>query len=138
MLLHLFNTVPWHIRQMMLSINSATQGLKFRPMSLMVKYIYLFKTIDLCLVHHSHAIYDLLLNCSVIRAGIPKLNLDDAFEQKNEIAKAVEEELEKVMYIIAQRCLLNCKLIPFIVKVMGNYSCYAVLFFLTGYVCLWL
>lgn len=33
----------------------------------------------------------------VIRASVPKLNLDDAFEQKNEIAKAVEDELEKVM-----------------------------------------
>lgn len=38
-----------------------------------------------------------VFNCSVIRASVPKLNLDDAFEQKNEIAKAVEEELEKVM-----------------------------------------
>jgi len=33
---------------------------------------------------------------AVIRAYVPKLNLDDTFEQKNEIAKAVEEELEKV------------------------------------------
>lgn len=33
----------------------------------------------------------------VIRASVPKLNLDDAFEQKNEIARAVEEELEKAM-----------------------------------------
>ena len=33
----------------------------------------------------------------MIRASVPKLNLDDAFEQKNEIAKAVEDELEKVM-----------------------------------------
>lgn len=33
----------------------------------------------------------------VIRAFVPKLNLDDTFEQKNEIAKAVEEELEKVI-----------------------------------------
>lgn len=33
---------------------------------------------------------------SVIRASVPKLDLDDAFEQKNEIAKAVEDELEKV------------------------------------------
>jgi len=33
---------------------------------------------------------------SVIRASVPKMNLDDAFEQKNEIAKAVEDELEKV------------------------------------------
>jgi hypothetical protein len=36
-----------------------------------------------------------LYNYLVIRASIPKLMLDDAFEQKNEIAKAVEEELEK-------------------------------------------
>uniref|UniRef100_K3Z6X9 Band 7 domain-containing protein n=3 Tax=Setaria TaxID=4554 RepID=K3Z6X9_SETIT len=33
----------------------------------------------------------------VIRASVPKLILDDAFEQKDEIAKAVEEELEKAM-----------------------------------------
>ncbi|GJW92296.1 hypersensitive-induced reaction 1 protein [Tanacetum coccineum] len=33
----------------------------------------------------------------VIRATVPKLNLDAAFEQKNEIAKAVEAELEKAM-----------------------------------------
>ncbi len=33
---------------------------------------------------------------AVIRASVPKMNLDDAFEQKNEIAKAVEDELEKV------------------------------------------
>ncbi|KAJ0977892.1 hypothetical protein J5N97_013366 [Dioscorea zingiberensis] len=33
----------------------------------------------------------------VIRATVPKLNLDDDFEQKNEIAKAVEDELEKAM-----------------------------------------
>ena len=35
----------------------------------------------------------------VIRASVPKLNLDDVFEQKNELAKAVEDELEKV-YIL--------------------------------------
>lgn len=33
----------------------------------------------------------------VIRACVPKLELDSAFEQKNEIAKAVEDELEKAM-----------------------------------------
>uniref|UniRef100_A0ACD5YEX1 Uncharacterized protein n=2 Tax=Avena sativa TaxID=4498 RepID=A0ACD5YEX1_AVESA len=33
----------------------------------------------------------------VIRASVPKLLLDDAFEQKNDIAKAVEDELEKAM-----------------------------------------
>ncbi|KAH6802945.1 SPFH/Band 7/PHB domain-containing membrane-associated protein family [Perilla frutescens var. frutescens] len=32
----------------------------------------------------------------VIRVSVPKLNLDDAFKQKNEIAKAVEDDLEKV------------------------------------------
>lgn len=39
----------------------------------------------------------LLSICTVIRASVPKLNLDDAFEQKNDIAKAVEDELEKAM-----------------------------------------
>ncbi|KAK3004316.1 hypothetical protein RJ639_018867 [Escallonia herrerae] len=33
----------------------------------------------------------------VIRGTVPKLNLDDVFEQKNGIAKAVEDELEKAM-----------------------------------------
>ncbi|KAI3524769.1 hypothetical protein L1887_03433 [Cichorium endivia] len=32
-----------------------------------------------------------------IRASVPKLNIDDALEQKNEIAKAIEEELEKAV-----------------------------------------
>ena len=39
----------------------------------------------------------LWLLSTVIRASVPKLILDDAFEQKDEIAKAVEEELEKAM-----------------------------------------
>lgn len=34
---------------------------------------------------------------NVIRASTPKMNLDDAFEQKNEITTAIEEELEKPM-----------------------------------------
>ncbi|KAL8037102.1 hypothetical protein ABFX02_11G017700 [Erythranthe guttata] len=33
----------------------------------------------------------------VIRATVPKLDLDSTFEQKNDIAKAVENELEKAM-----------------------------------------
>ncbi|KAL8503917.1 hypothetical protein ACS0TY_022588 [Phlomoides rotata] len=33
----------------------------------------------------------------VIRATVPKLELDATFEQKNDIARAVEEELEKAM-----------------------------------------
>ena len=43
---------------------------------------------------------ELFSSCSVIRASVPKMNLDDAFEQKNDIAKAVEDELEKVCFII--------------------------------------
>lgn len=41
---------------------------------------------------------DGLSDCTVIRASVPKLNLDDVFEQKNQIAKAVEDELEKVLH----------------------------------------
>lgn len=33
----------------------------------------------------------------VIRASVPKLILDDVFEQKNDIARSVEDELEKAM-----------------------------------------
>lgn len=32
----------------------------------------------------------------VVRAHVPKMNLDELFEQKDEVAKAVLEELEKV------------------------------------------
>uniref|UniRef100_A0A6N2LTH2 Band 7 domain-containing protein n=1 Tax=Salix viminalis TaxID=40686 RepID=A0A6N2LTH2_SALVM len=47
----------------------------------------------------------------VIRASVPKLILDDVFEQKNEIARAVEEELEKAMsaygYEIVQTLIVD-------------------------------
>ncbi|XP_012839408.1 PREDICTED: hypersensitive-induced response protein 1 [Erythranthe guttata] len=47
----------------------------------------------------------------VIRATVPKLNLDDTFEQKNDIAKAVEDELEKAMsaygYEIVQTLIVD-------------------------------
>ncbi|XP_038978988.1 hypersensitive-induced response protein 1 [Phoenix dactylifera] len=47
----------------------------------------------------------------VIRASVPKLNLDDVFEQKNDIAKAVEDELEKAMslygYAIVQTLIVD-------------------------------
>lgn len=33
----------------------------------------------------------------VVRAHVPKLNLDEVFEQKSDVAQAVSEELEKVM-----------------------------------------
>lgn len=38
--------------------------------------------------------YDLVM--AVVRASVPKMLLDDVFEQKNEIANNVKEELEKV------------------------------------------
>ena len=37
----------------------------------------------------------------VIRASVPKLDLDSTFEQKNDIAKAVEDELEKVNFFFS-------------------------------------
>ncbi|KAG9154720.1 hypothetical protein Leryth_014219 [Lithospermum erythrorhizon] len=47
----------------------------------------------------------------VIRASVPKLTLDDVFEQKNDIAKAVEDELEKAMsaygYEIVQTLIVD-------------------------------
>ncbi|XP_057832371.1 hypersensitive-induced reaction 1 protein isoform X2 [Cryptomeria japonica] len=47
----------------------------------------------------------------VIRSSVPKMNLDDVFEQKNEVAKAVEEELEKAMttygYEIVQTLIVD-------------------------------
>lgn len=47
----------------------------------------------------------------MIRACVPKLNLDDVFEQKNEIAKSVEQELDKAMtaygYEILQTLIID-------------------------------
>ncbi|XP_057542153.1 hypersensitive-induced response protein-like protein 2 [Amaranthus tricolor] len=47
----------------------------------------------------------------VIRASVPKLELDSSFEQKNDIAKAVEQELEKAMsaygYEIVQTLIVD-------------------------------
>ena len=34
----------------------------------------------------------------MVRAVVPKMNLDELFEQKGEVAKAVSEELEKVTF----------------------------------------
>ena len=49
--------------------------------------------------------------CEVIRASVPKLILDDVLEQKTEIAKAVEDELEKAMsaygYEIVQTLIVD-------------------------------
>ncbi|CAM6036860.1 unnamed protein product [Sphagnum compactum] len=47
----------------------------------------------------------------VVRASVPRMILDDVFEQKNEIAKSVEEELEKAMrtygYEIVQTLIVD-------------------------------
>ncbi|CAK9137087.1 unnamed protein product [Ilex paraguariensis] len=47
----------------------------------------------------------------VIRASVPKLELDKVFEQKNDVAKAVEDELEKAMplygYEIVQTLIVD-------------------------------
>ncbi|KAF1879448.1 hypothetical protein Lal_00005914 [Lupinus albus] len=47
----------------------------------------------------------------VIRASVPKLELDSVFEQKNDIAKSVENELEKAMstygYEIVQTLIID-------------------------------
>lgn len=47
----------------------------------------------------------------VVRACVPKMNLDELFEQKGEVAKAVSEELEKVMsaygYSIEQTLIVD-------------------------------
>ncbi|KAH9319156.1 hypothetical protein KI387_020925, partial [Taxus chinensis] len=46
-----------------------------------------------------------------IRSSVPKLNLDDLFEQKSEVAKAVEHKLEKAMsnyvYEIVQTLIVD-------------------------------
>lgn len=41
-----------------------------------------------------YPVYIMLI--TVVRAHVPKMNLDELFEQKDEVAKAVLEELEKV------------------------------------------
>lgn len=43
------------------------------------------------------------MNLLVIRASVPRLDLDSTFEQKNDIAKAVEDELAKVMIAFDKR-----------------------------------
>jgi len=47
----------------------------------------------------------------VIRASVPNMNLDQVFEQKNEVARAVEEEMAKAMtmygYEIVQTLIVD-------------------------------
>lgn len=57
----------------------------------------------------------LTLECvaTVVRACVPKMILDDVFEQKDDIAKAVSQELEKVIIFpwgLIMIIVLCCKL----------------------------
>jgi hypothetical protein len=46
---------------------------------------------------------------TVVRASIPRMLLDDVFEQKNEVAKNAAEELEKVMSLLYNTvCCFTC------------------------------
>ena len=42
----------------------------------------------------------------VVRAHVPRMTLDELFEQKGEVAKAVSEELEKVTRLLQHRIYL--------------------------------
>lgn len=53
--------------------------------------------LNIAIVHIYLQTLTIICDYLVIRGTVPKLNLDAAFEQKNDIAKAVEEELEKVI-----------------------------------------
>lgn len=120
MLWHLCNTVPLLTRRLMPFTGLRTPGSRSSHMSLMVMLLH----VSNCKIHYSAVhifiqysfssfcssdlnrsiefcsplsmLIELCSSCSVIRASVPKMNLDDAFEQKNDIAKAVEDELEKV------------------------------------------
>lgn len=45
----------------------------------------------------------------MVRAQVPRMTLDELFEQKGDVAKAVLEELEKVLHIIDSREVM-CRL----------------------------
>lgn len=89
--LHLFNIVLWLTKHLMLSIGSPIPGSRSNPMCLMV-----CKTLSSASVLSFSLAQLICFISSVIRASVPKLNLDAVFEQKNDIAKSVEDELEKV------------------------------------------
>lgn len=60
----------------------------------------------------------------VIRASVPRLLLDDVFEQKNEIAKAVDVELEKAMstygYEIVQTLIIDIEPDVYVKRAMNE------------------
>ena len=60
----------------------------------------------------------------VIRASVPNMNLDQVFEQKNEVARAVEEELAKAMtmygYEIVQTLIVEAEKIQQVKRAEGE------------------
>lgn len=60
----------------------------------------------------------------VVRASVPRMDLDDVFEQKNDIAKSVENELEKAMktygYEIVQTLIIDVIPDPTVKKAMNE------------------
>lgn len=102
MWLHLCNTELCLRKHLMHSIGLPTQGSRSNHMFLMVcRMNFLLNSFFKFHVPAIIAFKTAIIFCIslVIRASVPKLELDSVFEQKNDIAKAVEEELEKVFIL---------------------------------------
>lgn len=100
--LHLCNTELCLRKHLMHSIGLPTQGSRSNHMFLMVcRMNFLLNSFFKFHVPAIIAFKTAIIFCIslVIRASVPKLELDSVFEQKNDIAKAVEEELEKVFIL---------------------------------------
>ncbi|XP_040866415.1 hypersensitive-induced response protein-like protein 2 isoform X3 [Glycine max] len=97
------NIEHWQKRHQMLTTNSPIPKHRYNPMSLMASDAY-YKLTNTKAQIQSY-VFD------VIRASVPKMELDATFEQKNDIAKTVEEELEKAMsaygYEIVQTLIVD-------------------------------
>lgn len=87
-------------------------------------YYYYFLSYLVLLLTYEHTLCVFTWMLLVIRASVPKLPLDDVFLQKNDIARGVEEELEKV------NCIY-CNFYGF-----GNVLCFLILIFV-GHVWVW-
>lgn len=102
MWLHLCNTELCLRKHLMHSIGLPTLGSRSNHMFLMVcRMNFLLNSFFKFHVPAIIAFKTAIIFCIslVIRASVPKLELDSVFEQKNDIAKAVEEELEKVFIL---------------------------------------
>lgn len=107
--LHLCNTELCLRKHLMHSIGLPTLGSRSNHMFLMVcRMNFLLNSFFKFHVPAIIAFKTAIIFCIslVIRASVPKLELDSVFEQKNDIAKAVEEELEKVFILFYSLCFL--------------------------------